>query len=256
MTETAVATKAKAKPKSTEVLFDMNSIAPVTPPRAATTKFSAFIYANKGIGKTSILGTLADVPELSPALILATEDGTSVLAGKYDDVDVITVDDWRTAAQIISAFSEGNTKYKTLAVDTFSELQELMKKFTTKDGSMPMEFKDWAFVADESIKVAKMLHRAPGNVVFTTHTEKVKDESTGKLLISPFFLGKKSLVEVLKPIDLVMYLAVAQHPETGETVRVLQTKPDGKYDASDRTGKLENIIVNPTFSTIYEQLTS
>lgn len=244
----------KTEPKS--AAFDISSIAPIAAPRAASSKFSAFLYANKGIGKTSLLGTIADVPELSPVLILATEDGTSVLAGKYDDVDVVTTDEWPTAAAVIQAFAEGKTKYKTLAVDTFSELQELMKKFYTKDGAKDMEFAGWAFIADESTKVAKMLHRAPGNVVFTTHTEKVKDESTGKLLTSPFFLGKKSLVEVLKPIDLVLYLAVTKHPESGETVRVLQTKPDGKYDASDRTGKLDDLIVNPTFTTIYEQLTA
>jgi hypothetical protein len=118
-----------------------------------------------------------------------------------------------------------------------------------------MEFSGWAYVADESIKVTKMLHRAPGNVVFTTHVEKVKDENTGKLLASPYFLGKKSLVEVLKPLDLVLYLGIGKG-DNNETLRVLQTKPDGKFDASDRTGKLEEYIPNPDFSKIYAQLSA
>lgn len=245
--------KAKAAPK--KEYFDLSQIAPISAPRPADKKFSAILYAPKGVGKTTLLGTIADVEELAPLLILATEDGTSVLAGKYDDVDVITTDDWITAAKVITAFAEGETKYKTLAVDTFSELQELMKQFTTKNGKTPMEFSDWAFIADESIKVTKMLHRAPGNVVMTTHIEKVKDESTGKLLTSPYFLGKKSLVEVLKPVDLVLYLGVGKG-EDGNTLRVLQTQPDGKFDASDRTGKLDEYIPNPTFTEIYRQLSA
>lgn len=234
-------------------LFDLSQFAPITAPRKAKAKFSCFIYADKGIGKTSILGSIADVEELSPVLILATEDGTSVLAGKYDDVDVATVSDWPTASKIITAYSEGKTKYKTLAVDTFSELQELMKMFSTNNGATAMEFSNWAFIADESIKIAKMLHRAPGNVVFTTHAEKTKDESSGKLMVGPFFLGKKSQVEVLKPIDLVLYLAVSKGKDD-QSMRVLLTKPDGKNMASDRTGKLAEYIPNPTFSDIYEQL--
>lgn len=253
-----VAEKPEAKAKAAapkKEYFDLASIAPISAPRPATKKFSAFIVADKGIGKTSLLGTIADVEELSPMLILATEDGTSVLAGKYDDVDVITTEDWDTSAKIITAYANGETKYKTMAVDTFPELQEQMRQKTTKNGTTPMEFSDWAFIADESIKVAKMLHRCPGNVVFTAHAEKVKDESTGKVMTTPYFLGKKSLVEVLKPIDLVLYLGVAKGDE-GKTIRVLQTQPDGKIMASDRTGKLEEFIPDPTFQTIWDQLTA
>lgn len=261
---TAVAEKPKAAekpvaaPKSRTApkgFFDLNSIAPVTAPRKAGAKFSACIYAPKGIGKTSLLGSISEVPEMSPLLILASEDGTSVLAERYPDVDVITVEDYDTAAEIMTRVANGETHYKTIALDTFPELQELMKDKTTNNGATAMEFKDWGFIADESTKVAKMLHRTPHvNFIFTSHAEKVKDESTGKMLVSPVFLGKKSLAEVLKPIDLVLYMNVAAGEEG--TIRVLQTKPDGRNDAADRTGKLEEFIVNPTFSDIYKQITA
>ena len=261
----ATAEKTKAAPatapaeptarKAPKGFFDLNSIAPVTAPRKASKKFSACIYAPKGVGKTSILGSVSEVEAISPILIMAAEDGTSVLAETYPNADVVTVEDYDTAAKIITAVANGETHYKTFAIDTFSELQELMKDKTTNNGATSMEFKDWGYIADESTKVAKLLHRTPHvNFLFTSHAEKVKDESTGKMLVSPVFLGKKSLAEVLKPIDLVLYMNVAK-TDSG-TMRVLQTKPDGKNDAADRTGKLEEYIEEPTFAKIYAQLTA
>lgn len=254
ITEAVASTEAKKakRPAPQAEFFDLSQYAPIEKPRKATDKFSAILYAPPKIGKTSLLGSCADVEALSPVLILATEDGTSVLADNYADdpnIDVVNVSDWVTAAKIISAVAEGKTKYKTLGVDTISELQELMKEHTNEDG-----YGLWAFIADETVKVVKMLHRSPVNVIFTTHIEKVKDESSGKLLTSPYFLGKKSLGEVLKPIDLILYLAVAE--VDGEPTRILLTKPDGKNDAGDRTGKLDMYIPNPTMAEVYAQLTA
>lgn len=246
--EAAIEEKVKPKAAPSKEMFDLSSIVAIEKPRSATDKFSAILYAPPKTGKTTLIGTCADVEALSPVLLLATEDGSSVLADKYDDVDVANVEDWPTAARIITAVAEGKTKYKTIGVDTISELQELMKEHTNETG-----YGLWAYIADETIKVVKLLHRSPHvNVIFTTHNEKVKDESSGKLLNSPYFLGKKSLGEVLKPIDLILYLGVADID--GVPTRVLQTKPDGKNDAGDRTGKLDFFIPNPNFAEIYAQM--
>lgn len=245
------------KPKlaaPTAEMFDFASIGVrVERPRKPSKKFSAVLYSPPKIGKTSLIGSCADVPALCPVLLLAVEDGSSVLDEQYADdenLDVINVEDWPTAARIITAVAEGKTRYKTIGVDTISELQELMKEHTNEEG-----YALWAFIADETIKVVKMLHRSPHvNVIFTTHAEKVRDESTGKILNSPYFLGKKALAEVLKPIDLILYLAVTEDKTTREPIRVLLTKPDGKNDAGDRTGKLDMYIPNPNFSEIYAQM--
>lgn len=249
----------KAKASPTANLFDLSTIAPIGRPRQMTDKFSAIVYAAKGAGKTSLLGTCADVEELSPILILATEDGSSVLGRDYADdpnVDVVQLEDWPTVGKLIDAVANNRTKYKTVAVDTAAETQELMKAHRTNGGQRDMEFKDWAYIADNTINMIKMLHRSPYvNAIFTTHSERVKDDDTGKVLTSPYFLGKKSLTEALKPVDLVLYLAVAKG-EDGQPVRVIQTGGDGKIDASDRSGKLAFQIPNPTMSEIYAQLSA
>jgi hypothetical protein len=131
-------------------------------------------------------------------------------------------------------------------VDTISELQEHMKEHTTESG-----YGLWAFIADNSINIVKMLHRSKHvNVIFLTHAEKLKDEDSGKLLMSPYFLGKKTIEEALKPIDLVLYLATAKD-NNGDPVHVLQTKGDGRIDASDRSGEMPFQMLDPSFEEIY-----
>lgn len=259
--------EAEAKPKKaapakapTKALFDLSTIAPIEKPRPMNAKFSLWVYAPKGAGKTSLVGSAAKVPELSPVLVLATEDGSSVLSRDFPDdpnLRVVNLADWATAAPLIDAVANNETEFKTVAIDTVPELQEFMKAHITHDGQSDMRIQDWGTLADNTINVVKMLHRSPYvNVIFTSHVEKVQDQDTGKVLFSPYLLGKKSLQEAMKPVDIVAYLGVAQDKNTKETFRVLLTNPDGKYDASDRSGKLDAQIVNPTFADIYAQLTA
>jgi hypothetical protein len=243
--------KAKAKkPAPAPELFDLASIGVVVErPRPMSEKFSAVIYGKKGVGKTSLAASAAKVPELAPVLFLAVEDGSSVLDREYSDdpnLDVVYVEDWPTGGAVIDAVANNQTKYKTVIVDTLSELQELMKEHTTEVG-----YGLWAYIADNSITTVKMLHRSKFvNAIFTTHAEKLKEEDSGKVLMSPFFLGKKTIEEALKPIDLVLYLGLGKD-ESGQPVHVLQTKGDGKIDASDRSGELPFQMGNATFEEIY-----
>lgn len=256
--EAAEKPKVKMVKKSKEILeaeklFDLGSIGiKVERPRPMSEKFSAIIYGKKGVGKTSLAASAAKVPELSPVLYMAIEDGSSVLDKDYHDdpnLDVVYVEDWPTGASVIDALANNQTKYKTVIVDTISELQEHMKEHTTEAG-----YGLWAYIADNSISVMKMLHRSKFvNVIFTTHAEKLKEEDSGKVLMSPYFLGKKTIEEALKPIDLVLYLALGKD-ESGQPVHVLQTKGDGKIDASDRSGELPFQMGNPTFEDIYPYL--
>jgi hypothetical protein len=257
----AKAKKAVAKkPAPAKALFDLSTIAVIEAPRKMSSKFSMVLYGGKGSGKTSLAGSCANVPAWAPVLFIATEDGSSVLSRDYPDdpnLRVVNLEDWATAAPLIEAVAYNETIYKTVVIDTLAELQEFNKGHITNGGEAEMRIQDWGTLADNTIGVVKMLHRSPFvNVIFTSHVEKVQDQDTGKLMYSPYLLGKKSLQEAMKPIDIVAYLGVAQDKNTKETMRVLQTNPDGKYDASDRSGRLDSQYVDPTMTDIYESLTA
>jgi hypothetical protein len=259
-TETKPVKKAPAKKAAAPkpALFDLTSIpgVEVSKPRRAEETFSMLLSGVPKSGKTLLFGTASEVEALSPILLLALEDGSSVLARDYPDIDVIEPTDWTQAAAIITAVAEGKTKYKTIGVDTFGELQEMMKAHITNNGQNDMRIQDWGTIKDNSVNVVKMLHRSPVNSVFITHSEEIRDENTGAVRIQPVLLGKASLGEVPKVVDIIAYLAVAQDKATKSNFRVLQTGQDGKILAGDRFGKLDHQIINPTFGDIYEQLTS
>jgi hypothetical protein len=243
------------KPEAKKELFDLSTIVKIEAPRRPESTFSMLLYGKPKVGKTLLAGSAADVEALSPILVLAIEDGSSVLANKYEDVDVVNIEDWKTAAAVISAVAEGNTKYKTVIVDTLGELQEQMVMHITKDKTEAMRIQDWGTILDNTVNVVKMLHRSPVNSIFITHADRVRDESTGAVMIQPVLKGKASLGEVPKIVDIIAYMQIAV-AEDKSNVRVLVTEPTDKIDAGDRFGKLDSIIPNPTMQAVYDQLTA
>lgn len=251
--------KAKKLPKPDAKVFDLGSIVPgvkITKPRRADTTFTILLAGLPKSGKTLLAGTANDVEGLGPVLLVALEDGSSVLARDYPDMDVVEPENWIQAAGIITAVAEGQTPYRTVILDTLGELQEHMKAHITDDGAKEMRIQDWGTIKDNTINVVKLLHRSPVNAIFITHSEEVKDENTGAVRIQPYLLGKGSLGEVPKIVDIIAYLAVAQDKKAKENFRVLQTGQDGKILAGDRFGKLDFQILNPTMGDIFSQLTS
>ena len=245
---------AKAVTAPSKALIDLSSIAPITNPRRADDSFTFLVFGPPKVGKTLLGGTANDVPELGPVLLLALEDGSSVLAEQYPDMDVIVLEDYPTAAKIIEAVCSGQAKYRTILVDTFYELMCLNKEHITK-GVRQLSQPEWGVVADNAINTIKMMHRSPVNFIITAHVGKVKDDDSGKVMQSPIFLGQKAGPEILKTVDVIAYYGIGK-TESGESVRVLQITSDGKKDGGDRFGKLDEQIINPTFSDIYEQLTA
>jgi hypothetical protein len=250
------ARKPKGKlPPPSKALFDLSSIVTITKPRRADQSFTMLLMGPPKAGKTLLAGTASEVEALSPVLVMAVEDGSSVLARDYPDVDVVEIQDWATAAAVINAVAEGTTKYKTLIVDTLGELQEHMKDHITNGGKSDMRIQDWGTIKDNTVNTVKLLHRSTVNAIFITHAEQVKDENSGAISIQPYLLGKASLGEVPKVVDIIAYLAVAQDKATKQNFRVLQTGQDGKIMAGDRFGRLDFQIINPTMRDVWEQLT-
>lgn len=257
--EAAPKAKTKKLPKPAAAAFDLGSIVPgvkITKPRRADTTFTILLAGLPKSGKTLLAGTANDVEGLGPVLLVALEDGSSVLARDYPDMDVVEPENWVQAAGIITAVADGQTPYRTVILDTLGELQEHMKAHITDDGAKEMRIQDWGTIKDNTINVVKMLHRSPVNAIFITHSEEIRDENTGAVRIQPYLLGKGSLGEVPKIVDIIAYLAVAQDKKTKENFRVLQTGQDGKILAGDRFGKLDFQILNPTMQDIFSQLTS
>jgi hypothetical protein len=84
---------------------------------------SLVIYGDTGVGKTYFAGTVMEVLDASPALLVDFEGGTRTLHGmKIDVTRPRTIADIQ---EIYDYFFNDNNKYKTIIIDPLTEAQKI-----------------------------------------------------------------------------------------------------------------------------------
>lgn len=238
--------------------FDLSSLGlEMEEPTEATDKHTLLLYGRHRVGKSSLAATMADVEGKYPILWVAAEDGTTAFAGLYPKgrIKVVNVRTWKEIQALAEMVLDNETPFKTVVFDTMGEIQEIIKRDFLK-ANKTSSYEMWAQIADNLtwLVTAFQDKEAPYNAIFIAHTEKVKDDNLGSVLLSPYFLGKKSIVDIPKIPDTIAYLAKAQD-ENGETVRVLQLSSTERIDAGSRLEhRLPKQIANPDMKTFFEHL--
>jgi len=239
--------------------FDLSTLGlEMEEPTEATDKHTMLLYGRHRVGKSTLAATMAEVEGKYPILWVAAEDGTTAFAGKHPKgrIKVVNVRTWEDIYKLAIMLLDNDTPFKTVVFDTMGEIQEIIKRdFLKKNKTSSYEM--WAQIADNLtwLVTAFQDKEAPYNVIYIAHTEKVKDDNLGAVLLSPYFLGKKSIVDIPKIPDSIAYLAKAQD-ENGETVRVLQLTSTERVDAGSRLEhKLPEQMANPSMEEFFQYLT-
>lgn len=244
--------------------FDLSSLGlELNEPTEATDRHTILLYGRHRVGKSTLAATIADVEGKYPVLWVAAEDGTTAFAGMYPKgrIKVVNVKTWKDIERLVLLLNEqdenGQKVFKTVVFDTLGEIQEIIKRDYLK-ANKSSDFAMWAQIADNlTWLVTNFQHKdSTYNAIYIAHTEKVKDDNLGSVLLSPYFLGKKSIVDIPKIPDTIAYLAKAQDGD-GETVRVLQLTSTDRIDAGSRLEhKLPKQMVNPTLKEYFKHLSS
>jgi hypothetical protein len=238
--------------------FDLSGLGlEMEEPTEATDKHTMLLYGRHRVGKSTLAADMADVEGKYPVLWVAAEDGTTAFAGKYPKgrIKVVNVRTWKDIEKLAIMLLDNDTPFKTVVFDTMGEIQEIIKRDYLK-ANKSSDYAMWAQIADNLtwLVTAFQDKEAPYNVIYIAHTEKVKDDNLGSVLLSPYFLGKKSIVDIPKIPDTIAYLAKAQDGD-GETVRVLQLSSTERIDAGSRVEhKLPKQIVNPRMGEFFAYL--
>lgn len=247
-------------------------------------------YGCYGIGKTAIFKTGINDPRIFPLLLLNFEGGTmsinSVInelkpiidfiraakeAGKpkgaykedyenyvnseknsrLDKVDVLKVTCWDDLEDIIDLLDSGKTRYKSLGVDSLTEINYLgLREITEKagktnpakhDGELS-QLQDYARSATRMRRVIRSFRDLPINVFFTALPVENKDETSGAIEIRPSLTGKLS-EEIPGMLDVVGYMSthkLKSGESEADSKRVIYFQPQGRFRAKDRSegGKL------------------
>ncbi len=213
------------------------------------------IYGNPGVGKTTFAST-APRP-----LFIDCEGGLLSIAEKEVDFVRITAEGevYQTLYDIFTYLKDEKHKYETVVLDHLTELQKLIMDEQLREAvnDNPNREADVAYMQDWNIntqrmrKIIRAFRDLPIHTIFIAQLGELKDEQEGAIFFSPALTPRLS-TDVMAYTDIIGYLFTQ---ETGEELkRRLLIQPYGKYKAKDRSGKLGQIIDDPTFSKILKKI--
>lgn len=200
---------------------------------AAVNGVKLLVYGDAGIGKTSLAAT---APNHSEVIILSAESGLLSIADT--DIAVLKIEEMQ---DLLDAYNwlttdEQGMSYKWVVLDSLSEIAEVVlaaeKLKAGKD-------KRAAYVPMQEIieSMIKDFRDLPRNILMTCKLESYQDDN--KMVIKrPMLVGQKLPVNIPYLFDEVFHMHSGIDAD-GHEYRALQTQPDRKTVAKDRSGKLD-----------------
>lgn len=214
------------------------------------------VYGDTGAGKTVLLGSVADVPDMCPVIYCDLELGTLSIRGA--DVDLVTGNTINDLLNTLNYVRANPGKYNTVVIDTITEaytlqMEQRLKHAVLKDPShdpyVP-EMQDWLHATMRIRALLRTIRAMACHVLVAATPVIVADELVGDILkLYPDLPGKLA-PEVGKYFDIVGYL----HTKLigpAKLIRELQCQPFNRRVAKDRSDRLGMVLSEPTMEKIH-----
>lgn len=202
-------------------------------------------------------------------MLILDIDGGVVTLRKKPGIDVVSVRSMEDIEKIYTTLynsieGEGSNRsmyYKTIGIDTLTELQKLDMRDIMRlvvqarpdlDPDVP-SMREWGKTQDHIRKVVRGFRDLPCNVIFTCHNASVTDNHTNVTSMYPDLPGKLR-TQITGFIDVVGYMTAVREDET--TVRRIQFAKTQRVLAKDRTAALGDVMENPTIPMLWEKIHS
>lgn len=244
------------------------------------------LYGDSGCGKTTLIGTAQDVPEMANVLVCDADGGGKTLEGRGDIVGASTrtAKDVEEVAWLLVQRKPEVASIKTLVIDGCTELQQKdladLAAFAAKDprnakreesGKAPrdadtLEVQDWMKNKSRMLRLLRMCRDLEGiNVIFTAWAKMVfpkkpngqQDKTKSPDVVAPDFAMDAVATAIRGACDAVWYLYVDKAGNrqlvTNEYGYVKAKTRGDAYAAKLGTtvdGKFIPAITNPTFPQI------
>lgn len=226
------------------------------------------VYGKPGVGKTTFAAQAGDHPDMAPALVLNLEGGLLSVAGR-GDIDEIRISRIADLEEVVSALYAGDKnlkKYKTIIIDSGSELAKMSlaeKVRLGMDRSQnktldDIEVQNYGQSQAQMRRIFAALRDLPVHTIMTS-LERVKyrqgtnADNARPIGIGPDFSGGLSQA-VIGMFDAVWYFYIVK--ESG--IRAMQTQPHGVIEAKTRGPNFAEAIglyvTEPSLDELYATL--
>ena len=207
----------------------------------------SMIYGMPGVGKTVLAASAQRVPDMSPVLFIDVDKGTMSIRDEDGAIDLLEIDSWNQVTPALGVLQRGKHKYKTLVLDSITELQKL--EIEDRNSGIP-SIQDWQGSGIEIRKMLRKIKNLPMNVIVTALEREDRDEATKLIMRRPDLPGKLASGSSAA-FDIVARLTTDLEGNT----RYLVTRADARTVAKDRAGPRKQLpasIEDPSFPKIWE----
>lgn len=196
----------------------------------ATNGVKVLVYGQAGVGKTSLVRGLPD------PVILSAEGGLlSISDADFPFIEINSMKSLGEAYEWLIGSDEAK-QFKSVALDSISEIAEVCLSDEKRDAKDPRQA--YGAMQESITSLIRLFRDIPGRHVYmSAKVEHTKDD-LGAILYAPSMPGNKLGQSLPYFFDEVLALRLERDNE-GNARRVLQTQPDGIWQAKDRSGRLD-----------------